>query len=383
MVMPVPPLLPTYAPFPFTIERGSGDRVWDTDGNAYWDFYGGHCVCLTGHCHPRLVTAINEQAEKLIFYSTAGELEIRNRAARALVEFAGDPIASVFFCNSGAEANENALKMAAKLTGRGRFVSFVGGWHGRTALALSVTDDPPIRDPYDALLPEPMRLPFNDFELLDRADFSGIAAAILEPIQSMAGIVEADPIWLKLLREKCSDAGTLLIFDEIQTGFGRLGAPFAKDVYDVKPDMIACAKGIASGVPMGALMMSAAIAEALGPGDLGSTFGGGPIACAALLATLGIILEEKLAERALSAEKKIREGMEDTVVRLVRGRGLLLGLDCDAHAKELKNHLIGERIMVGGSHDPTVLRLLPPLTISDEAIEALVNAVKGFPGNNA
>ena len=383
MVMPVQPLLPTYAPFPFTIECGSGDQVWDTKGNAYWDFYGGHCVCLTGHCHPRIVEAIKEQAEKLIFYSTAGELEIRNRAARALVAFAGEPMSSVFFCNSGAEANENALKMAAKLTGRTRFASFVGGWHGRTALALSVTDDPPIRDAYEDLLPEPLRLPFNDLEVLDSADLSDIAAVILEPIQSMAGVVEADPIWLKRLREKCSGAGGLLIFDEIQTGFGRLGAPFAKDIYNVMPDMITCAKGIASGIPMGALLMSASVAEALGPGDLGSTFGGGPVACAALLATLEIIREEKLADRALASEEKIRDGVRGTVVRLVRGRGLLLGLDCDHHAKNLKNHLLKEHILVGGSHDPTVLRLLPPLNLSDEAIEALMTAAKDFPGAKA
>jgi acetylornithine/succinyldiaminopimelate/putrescine aminotransferase len=275
------------------------------------------------------------------------------------------------------------LKMAAKVTGRKRFASFVGGWHGRTALALSVTDDPPIRNPYDSLLPDPLELPFNDVEVLDSADFSSVAAVILEPIQSMAGVVEADPIWLKRLREKCKDAGALLIFDEIQTGFGRLGAPFAKDSYNVVPDLITCAKGIASGIPMGALLMSESVAERLGPGDLGSTFGGGPIACAALLATLQIIRDEGLMDRAITAEKKIKDGIRETVVRLIRGRGLLLGLDCDDRAKDLKSRLLKERILVGGSHDSTILRLLPPLTISDEAIEALVSAVRSFPGAGA
>lgn len=337
-------------------------------------------MCLTGHCHPHVVDAIKAQAGKLIFYSTAGDLEIRNRAAQALVAFAGDPISSAFFCNSGAEANENALKVAANVTARNRYVSFFGGWHGRTALALSVTDDATIREPYSALLPEPMQLPFNDCELLDEADFSEIAGAILEPIQSMAGIVEADPVWLKRLRQKCSESGSLLIFDEIQTGFGRLGAPFAKDAYNVWPDMITCAKGIASGIPMGALLMNDRVAENIGPGDLGSTFGGGPIACASFLATLDVIRDEELSERALAAEKIIRAGLKGTVVRLVRGRGLLLGLDCDRHAKELKAHLLQERILVGGSHDPTVLRLLPPLTLSDEAMDALISAVQRFTG---
>src|SRR6185369_8700895 len=174
---------------------------------------------------------------KLVFYSTAGHLEIRDRAARGLIEFAGDPIASGFFCNSGAEANENALKVAAKLTGRPTFLRFQGGWHGRTALALAVTDDPPIREPYEALLPFCPDVPFNDLMWIQRELLDKVAAVILEPIQSMSGIIEADPGWLRELRKRCDEHGALLIFDEIQTGLGRLGAPFAKDVYGVAPEM--------------------------------------------------------------------------------------------------------------------------------------------------
>jgi acetylornithine/succinyldiaminopimelate/putrescine aminotransferase len=380
MVMSVPPLLPTYPPFPFLLEAGRNDRVWDAEGNAYWDFYGGHCVCLTGHCHPKIVEAITTQAEKLVFYSTAGELEVRTRAARELVRFAGSPFASVFFCNSGAEANENALKVAAKLTGRKRFLAFRGGWHGRTALALAVTDDPPIRSPYEGLLAGAEWLPFNDLSALESLDLSRFAAVILEPVQSMAGIVSAEREWLEALRQRCRESGVLLVFDEIQTGFGRLGSPFAKDVYGVLPDMASCAKGIASGVPMGALLMSEEVASKLGSGDLGSTFGGGPIACAAMLATLEVILNEGLPARALDCESAIRAGLAGTVVREVRGKGLLLGLDCGRHAKELKSHLLEKRILCGGSHDARVLRLMPPLTLTDEAIAALVDAVRTFPG---
>ncbi|HRK22312.1 MAG TPA: aminotransferase class III-fold pyridoxal phosphate-dependent enzyme, partial [Fimbriimonadaceae bacterium] len=278
--MSVPALLPTYPPFPFTISHGSGDRIWDTDGNAYFDFYGGHCVCATGHCHPKVVQAIKDQAEKLLFYSTAGHLEIRDRAARALVEYAGAPMASVFFCNSGAEANENALKVASLITGRTKFAATTHGWHGRTALALAVTDDPPIQDPFRPFLADCVRIVFNDFDSLAKTELHNVAALILEPIQSMAGIIEVDPHWLRAVRAKCDEAGCLLIYDEIQTGFGRLGKPFGKDVFGVAPDLIAVAKGVASGIPMGAVLMTDSVASKLKSGDLGSTFGGGPIACA-------------------------------------------------------------------------------------------------------
>ncbi len=379
MVMPVPALLPTYAPYPFTMVRGENDRVWDADGNAYWDFYGGHCVCLTGHCHPKVVEAIRKQAGELLFYSTAGRIDVRDRAAEALVRYAGEPMASVFFCNSGAEANENALKAAAKITGRQTFIRFKGGWHGRTALALAVTDDPPIREPYEGLLPFCPDIPFNDFMWLQPELFEKAAAVILEPIQSMSGILAAERDWLESVRKRCDECGALLIFDEIQTGFGRLGAPFAKDVYGVAPDLLTVAKGIASGVPMGGVLMTEKVASQLQPGDMGSTFGGGPLACAACLATLEVIAEEELAAQAKEREKLIRRALAGTVVREIRGRGLLLGLDCGEAAKALKAHLQTHRILVGGSHDPHVLRLMPPLTLSEAAVDALAEAVGSFP----
>jgi len=371
----IPALLPTYAPYPFPLVRGEGDRVFDDHGQAWWDFYGGHCVCATGHSHPAVVKAIAAQAATLLFYSAAATLPVRDRAATQITAFAGMDL--VFFCNSGAEANENALKMVLLLTGRKRLAAFEGGWHGRTLLALSVTDDPKITEPFADQLVPCLRMPFGDLAALDAADFSDIAGIIVEPIQSMAGIKTASREWFQALRAKCDAAGTLLIFDEIQTGMGRMGTPFAAQFYGVQPDLITSAKGLASGVPMGALLMTAAVASKLKGGDLGSTFGGGPLACAALLATVEVIEAEGLMGRASKAAARLRKELKDSIVNEVLGEGLLLGLR-SAHAAALKKHLLARNILVGGSGDPTVLRLMPPLNVSDGALLALITAIHSF-----
>jgi len=282
----------------------------------------------------------------------------------------------VFFCNSGAEANENALKVAAQLTGRVRFVAFRGSFHGRTLLAASVTDDAKLHAGIEPLLAEVEFLPFGEMTALARADLGRAAAVIVEPIQSMAGCRTANEAWFECLREVTAKAGALLIYDEVQTGMGRLGAPFAVQRYGVRPDMVTAAKGIASGMPMGALLMSAAVARQLKGGDLGSTFGGAPLAAAALLATLEVIEGEGLMARASAAAETLRRGLQGTVVRRVHGEGLLLGLDCGAHAKALKQRLLAERILVGGSNDPAVLRLMPPLNLSDASLAWFLDAVR-------
>ena len=373
---PIPALLPTYAPFPFQLVRGEGDLVFDAQGQGWWDFYGGHCVCATGHSHPKIVQAVADQAASLLFYSAAATLPVRDQAAARITAFAG--MDSVFFCNSGAEANENALKLALLLTGRKQLAAFQGGWHGRTLLALSVTDDPKITAPFADHLVPTLRLPFGDLAALAAADFTKIAGVILEPIQSMAGIKTASREWFQALRTKCDASGTLLIFDEIQTGMGRLGTPFAAQFYGVRPDLITAAKGLASGVPMGALLMTAAVATQLQAGDLGSTFGGGPLACAALLATVEVIESEGLMANATEACHRLRQELVGSVVTEVLGAGLLLGLH-SAQAAALKQHLLSRHILLGGSSDPTVLRLMPPLNVSGQALIALITAIQSFP----
>ena len=375
---PAPALLPTYVPYPFPLLSGSGEVVRDDAGRGYLDFYGGHCVVAAGHSHPKVAAAIAAQAQQLIFYSAAARLPVRDAAAQALVDFAPEHMASVFFCNSGAEANESALKLAAQLTGRARFTAFKGSFHGRTTLALSVTDSPSLKKGMDSLLAPVDFLPFGDFDALDAADFSKSAAVILEPIQSMAGCATASRRWFQTLAEKCRREAALLIFDEVQTGMGRLGQPFAAQFYAVKPDFITLAKGIASGVPMGALLMTGDIARSLKPGDLGSTFGGGPLACAALLATLQVIRDEDLMANASAQAVRTHAGLKDSVVTEVRGEGLLLGLKAGAHTAALKRKLQEQRILVGGSSDPEVLRLMPPLTVSTTAVETLLAAIRGF-----
>jgi acetylornithine/N-succinyldiaminopimelate aminotransferase len=221
-------------------------------------------------------------------------------------------------------------------------------------------------------------LPWNDERAVDDFNFNETAAVILEPVQSMAGIRQASKSFLTKLRARTSDTGTFLILDEIQTGIGRLGAPFAAAQHGIRPEMISSAKGIASGVPMGAVLMTEQIAAQLKPGDLGTTFGGSPLACAALLATFDVIENEKLMDRALAVEKQIRDALGGTRVSEILGTGLLLGLRVPAGAAALKKHLQDSGILVGGSFDPEVLRLMPPLNISDEAIIALVNAIRAF-----
>jgi len=375
----MPALLDTYAAFPFVLDHGVADRVYAEDGTVYFDWYGGHCVTSTGHCHPRVTAAIAEQAQKLLFYSAAARLRIREQGAQALIDYlAGAGLSSVFFCNSGAEANENALKLAIKQTGRNGLVSFDGGWHGRTLLALSVTDDPKITSPYAAILPANQRLPFADFDALEGFDFSTTAAVIVEPIQSMSGIRCASADWFARLRERTATAGCWLIFDEIQTGMSRLGVPSAAEFYGVQPDAITLAKGLASGVPIGATVLNAQRAAAVQAGDLGSTFGGGPLAMAAMLATLAVINEEALGARAQQVAMRLRRSLPGSVVEAVIGEGLLLGVRTRGPAAALKRHLFERRLLVGASGDPAVLRLMPCLNISDDAVDALETAVNEF-----
>lgn len=368
--------LPTYAHLPLVLVRGEGARVWDVEGRAYWDFYGGHAVALLGHGHPRLVEAIATQARALTFYSNQVYCPVRAAAAKAIVSFAPSHLRRVFFCNSGAEANEVALKLARGATGRTQVVAMHGGFHGRTAGALSVTGIPRYRDAFPPGLGHVRFVSFGDLGAAAAAINGEVAAVILEPIQSMAGVVAAPSEFYRGLRDLCDRAGAKLIFDEVQTGWGRLGAPFAADLFGVAPDLITSAKGVAGGFPMGVVLVDDAIAATVKRGDQGTTFGGGPMACAAALAVQEAIAGEGLVARAREVGLRARESLGGVAgVGQVRGAGCLLGLALHRDAAPVASALRERGFLLGGSDDPRVLRLIPPLTLPFEALDSLRDAL--------
>ena len=369
------PLAKAYAQFPFTLVSGRGTRVRDTTGREYWDLYGGHAVTLLGHSHPAISAALHSQAETLLFYSNAVPLAIRQQAARRLCEFASANLAAVFFCNSGAEANENALKLAIKLTGRSQIAALRGGFHGRTLLALSATDNPKLREPFAQLLCPTVHLQPNDLASIAAID-ERTAAVIVEPIQSMAGVTSLQAEFLQALRMRCDQVGALLIYDEVQTGMGRLGRPFAAGEHGIEPDMVTSAKGLANGVPIGAVLMSASVNQQVQLGDLGSTFGGGPLACAALLATLDTIVEEDLVNAAAKFGEYAKQILTCGPVQKVRGRGCLLGLEVRPDARSVQAALLERGFITGTSGNANVLRLLPPLNTPLSALNELAEALR-------
>ncbi len=370
-------LLATYAKFPVSLATGRGAWVTDTAGKRYLDLYGGHAVALTGHCHPRMVAAIREQAERLLFYSNAVYLDVRARAAEALARFLPEGMRA-FLVNSGTEANEAALKTARMVTGRPGVVAMEGSFHGRTLGALSATGLPPYREKAGPLVPGTVFVPFGDERALAGAVGEDTAAVILEPIQSMAGVREAPPDYYRAAREICTRAGALLILDEVQTAPARTGARFYGEHPGVLPDLVTTAKGIASGVPCGLLLAAAPVAERVREGDHGCTFGGGPLASAALAATLEVIEEEELTENAARMGELLAGGLRAVPgVTEVRGRGLLLGAVLDRKAKPVRQALLERRILVSTTPgDDRVLRLLPPLVLGPDEVDVFLDALR-------
>jgi acetylornithine/succinyldiaminopimelate/putrescine aminotransferase len=370
-------LLPVYAPFPVRAVRGHGSWLVDEEGNEWLDAYGGHAVASTGHSHPHVVRAIAEQAARLLFYSTAVPIPLREELAGRLAALCPDPLSRVFFCNSGAEANENALHLARKATGRGRVVSVLGGWHGRTAATLACTDGAR----YEAAaarsgIPLSTRVPADDAAALERAVDGGVAAVILEPVQGLSGARDLDVEFLRAARRACDASGAALIFDEVQCGVGRCGAFSVAEAVGVVPDLITFAKGLASGLPIGAVVATPAVTASITTGDLGSTFGGGPVPCAAALATLDVIEREDLIGNAVRVGARLARGARAFGVSRVSGRGLLLGLHLDRPAAEVQQALFGRRVITGTASDPRVLRLLPPLSFSEDEADLLLAGLK-------
>ena len=361
--------IPTYHKLPVALVRGEGSYVWDADGNRYLDFYGGHCVALLGHCPPRVVAAVQAQAAQLIFYSNVAYSPVRARAAALLADVAPDGLGHVFFCNSGTEANETALKLARKTTGKPGVVAMEGGFHGRTLGSLAITWNATYRAPYAAVLPETHFVPFGDLGAVEAVfeAHDDLAVVILEPIQSIAGIVEAPDAYFVDLRALCDRYSVLLLFDEVQTGVGRTGTFSISEQLGLTPDLITLAKSLGSGVPVGAVLASDAIAAGVEHGDQGSTFGGGMLAMAAVTATLETILEDGLMDRARAIHQQIRLAI-GPLVKQVRGRGCLIGLELDGAAKPVLARLREEGVLAGGSGDANVLRLMPPLNASDEDV---------------
>ncbi len=363
--------LPTYAKPPVALVRGEGTRVWDHEGREYLDFYGGHCVALLGHCPPRVVEAIREQAGELLFYSNAVYSPVRAEAAQALVDLAPAGLGRVFWCNSGTEANETALKLARSFTGRSRVVAFGGGFHGRTLGSLAVTHGDTYHAPYRDVLPETTWIPFGWEGAVEEA-LAGedVAALILEPMQSMAGITEAAPGFYRAIREICDRTGTVLIFDEVQTGVGRTGTFTYGEHVGVTPDLISLAKSLGAGVPVGAVLVSDAIAATVKSGDQGTTFGGGMLAMAAVRATLRQLVDDDLMPRAVAIFERLAAGLRATEgVTEVRGRGCLLGITLDRAAKPVAGALREAGVLVGTSGRADTLRLMPPVTTTDAEID--------------
>jgi acetylornithine/succinyldiaminopimelate/putrescine aminotransferase len=366
-------LLPVYAEFPVRPVRGRGSWLIDEDGLEWLDAYGGHAVAATGHCHPEVVRAIAEQAGELLFYSTAVRHPLRLALAERLAERCPAGLERVFFCNSGAEANENALHLARKYTGRRTIVSVTGGWHGRTAATLAVTDGARYEEgARRSGIPLSLKVPADDVAAMVAAVDQSVAAVIVEPVQGLVGARDLAPEFLRAAREACDAAGAVLIFDEVQCGVGRCGGFSAAEPVGVTPDVITFAKGLASGLPIGAVIATPAVTAGLGVGDLGSTFGGGPVPCAAALATLDVIDGEGLIENAIRIGSRLTAGARSLGVRRVSGRGLLLGLHLDRPAAEVQRALFARRIITGTASDPAVLRLLPPLTFSAPEADLLL-----------
>ena len=374
------PLAAVYAQYPIDIVRAEGVWLHTRDGRRVLDCYGGHAVAALGHAHPRWIQALTRQATEIGFQTNAVALDVRTRAAARLVRFAGLALDTVFFINSGAEANENALKLACKLTGRDRVVALEHGWHGRTAAAGAVTWG--AREKWYGFPRTPFDVAFasrSDAALAAAAVTAQTACVIVEPVQGLAGAYPVAPAVLEALRRRCTEVGALLIFDEVQCGVGRTGYPFAANRVGVTPDLLTTAKALGAGFPVSALLLSPAIADALKVEDLGTTFGGGPLAAAVVETVIDVIESEGLLENVRDVAGYLGEHCVRGPVTGHQGAGFLLGLRTTRPAKHVQGELLARDILVGTAADPNILRLLPPYTLTRAHADLLLAALDGLP----
>ncbi len=369
-------LFDVYSLYDIEPVSGKGSHVFTADGTEYLDLYGGHAVISIGHAHPKYVKAVSDQVGRLGFYSNSVQNSLQKRLAEKLGKASGYPDYSLFLCNSGAEANENAMKLASFTTGRSKILAFGKAFHGRTSGAVAATDNPNIQAPFNRT-ENVVFVPLNDSEAMRKAlatkEFAGV---IIEGIQGVSGIHEPTEEFLRELSEECKKTGTLLILDEIQSGYGRSGKFFAHQYSGIRPDIITCAKGIANGFPCGAVLISPEIPAK--KGMLGTTFGGNHLACAAAIAVLDVMEEENLVENAAEVgEYLISELRKIPGVKDVRGRGLMIGLEVEGFTgSDLRKRLLFDHhIFTGGAGQYTV-RLLPALSLSKEDADRFLTEFK-------
>lgn len=372
-------LYPVYPLFDINIVKGEGCHVWDSEGQEYLDLYGGHAVISIGHCHPHYVEKLTQQLNTLGFYSNSVINRLQEQLAERLGKACGYDNYQLFLVNSGAEANENALKLASFHTGRKRILAASKAFHGRTSLAVEATDNPKIVAPVNAN-GHVQFLPLNDLEAFQSELAKGdVAAVIVECIQGVGGIRLATSEFMQGLRKACSENGTVLICDEIQCGYGRSGKFFAHQHTGVRPDIITCAKGIGNGFPMGAVLISPQFKAVFG--QLGTTFGGNHLACAAALAVLDVIEEEHLVENAASvgsyllAQLKTLAAETPSIVD-VRGEGLMIGIEFSDSIKTLRTRLVKEQHVFTGAASTNILRLLPPLSLTKAEADDFMSRLK-------
>ena len=369
-------LAQVFAQYPVEVAHGEGVWLHARDGRKILDFYGGHAVAGLGYAHPRWLAALERQARQMAFQTNALPMLIRERAAAKLVKFAALGLETVFWLNSGAEANENALKLAFKITGRAKAVALEQSFHGRTAAAGAVTwgalqkwyGFP--RTPFEVGF-----TPRDDLAALERNIDADTAAVIVEPVQGVGGAFPLGKPMLQALRQRCDDVGALLIFDEVQCGVGRSGSPFAANFYGVTPDMLTAAKALGNGFPVSALLLSRRIAALLKYDDMGTTFGGGPMACAIAEAVIDTIESESLLANVRQVSNYIRSSCIVGPITGVQGLGFLLGLKTSRPAKEVQAALLDKNILAGTSADPHILRLLPAYIMNEGHVDQLSGAL--------
>lgn len=372
-------LFDVYSLFDIEPVRGEGSYVFTEDGTRYLDLYGGHAVISIGHAHPTYVKAISDQVSRLGFYSNSVHNSLQEQFAQKLGKASVYDDYSLFLCNSGAEANENAIKLASFTTGRKKILAFSHAFHGRTSGAVAATDNPKIVSPFNAT-DNVEFCELGDIETArEKLSSKEFAAAIIEGIQGVAGIRVPDDEFLRQLRTLTKETGTLLILDEIQSGYGRSGKFFAHQYAGIRPDIITCAKGIANGFPMGAVLISPAI-EAR-KGMLGTTFGGNHLACAAAIAVLEVMEQENLIENAAeTGEYLLNELKRIPALKDVRGRGLMIGFDIEGSASDLRKKLLFDKKIFTGGAGASTVRLLPALGLSKDQADTFLNAIKELLG---